>query len=240
MKNVTRAVIASAVILSVGVAVLPSITLAASGNRPSSSMRHERPDRDRAGGMMGDITAINANSDGTGTITVTTVKPMPGRPGHDFRDDGRADRALPVPGSSVTITYNADTVFMIKGDEGSVANLAVGDRIRFNGAQKDGEILPVRRITTDLQPMRAHRGIMGTVTAVDTGANTLTILSTAHKNHDARTITVQYSESTTFGDDGDAATESDVHVGDSVHVVGKITTSGNSVAITDVRHIEMK
>ena len=243
MKNLIRTAVASAVALSVGVAVLPSATYAASSSDVSAAGRMN-PDHRRGPGVVGEVTAVTQNGDGTGTITLTIAKPPVERPNvvrHLAQND---ESNIPVAGSSIVIAYTSETKFSINGEESSAASLAVGTTVRVVAGRAGDELLPAKIVTTDVRKsadMKKHRGFSGIVSAIDATANTMTVQFPGRNDErPAVTVTVVYSDSTKFVKDGETSSESAVTVGANVQFNGTLSTDSGSVKVSDVTRINLK
>ncbi|MEK9155433.1 MAG: hypothetical protein AAB839_02175 [Patescibacteria group bacterium] len=242
MKNLTRAALASAVALSVGVAVLPATTFAASSSDVSAAGR-SNPDHRRGPGVVGEVTAVTQNGDGTGTITLTIAKPPVERPNvvrHLAQND---DSNIPDAGSSIVIAYTSETKFSINGEESSAANLAVGTTVRVVAGRAGDELLPAKIVTTDVRKpadMKKHRGFMGIVSAIDATANTMTVQFAGRNERPATTVTVVYSDSTKFVKSGETSNEAAVTVGATVQFNGTLSADSGTVKVSDVTRINLK
>lgn len=146
---------------------------------------------------------------------------------------------LPKPGETITINVTGDTKYMIDGEESTAAGLTSGTTVRVLGGGKDSDDRTAKLVTTDLtSPMR---GFVGTVSAIDTAANTMTVSFPATDKHAAATITVQYSDTTKFVEKGATdVTESSVVAGDKVHFDGTFSANDGSPTVTNVRTIGIK
>lgn len=146
---------------------------------------------------------------------------------------------MPKPGEVITINVTGDTKYMINGQESTAAGLTSGATVRVLGGGKDSDDRTAKLITTDLKP--PMRGFVGTVSAIDTGANTMTVSFPATDKHAAATVTVQYSDSTKFvKKNASNITEASVSTGDKVRFDGKLSTSNGTSTVTDVHTIGIK
>ena len=245
---IRTALLGSASALAVGAAVLPATSFAAESGS-SQAAHHDGMQRPPRGprGVVGTVSNVSVNTDGVGTLQLTIVAPpkpanMPvadaSHP-HPIAMFERNHPDMPKPGETITINVTGDTKYMVNGQESSAAGLANGATVRVLGGGKDSDDHTAKLITTDLMP--PMRGFKGTVSAIDTSANTMTVSFPATDKHAAATVTVQYSDSTKFVEKDVAnVTESSVAVGDKVRFDGKISTGNGTATVTDVHIIGIK
>lgn len=246
---IRTALLGSASALAVGAAVLPATTFAAESGS-SQTAHHDGMQRPPRGprGVVGTVSNVSVNADGVGTLQLTIVAP-PKPENMPAADDSSHHRPLamflhnhpdlPKPGETITINLTSDTKYMIDGQESTAAGLTSGTTVRVLGGGKDSDDRTAKLITTTLMP--PMRGFMGTVSAIDTGANTMTVSFPATDKHAAATVTVQYSDSTKFVEkDVTNVTESSVTVGDKVRFDGKLSTGNGTSTVTDVHMIGIK
>lgn len=245
---IRTALLGSASALAVGAAVLPATSFAAESGS-SQAAHHDGMQRPARGprGVVGTVSNVSVNSAGVGTLQLTVVAPpkptnMPAAEASHSHSRGMMNQGhqnMPKPGETITINVTSDTKYMVNGQESSAAGLTNGATVRVLGGGKDSDDRTAKLITTDLMP--PMRGLGGTVSAIDTGTNTMTVSFPATDKHAAATVTVKYSDSTKFVEKDVAnVTESSVAVGDKVHFDGKISTSNGTSTVTDVHLIGIK
>lgn len=245
---IRTALLGSASALAVGAAVLPATTFAAESGS-SQTAHHDGMQRPPRGprGVVGTVSNVSVNADGVGTLQLTIVAPP--KPENASTTDARHPHAMgmmeqtranmPKPGETITINVTSDTKYMVNGQESTAAGLTSGTTVRVLGGGKDSDDRTAKLITTTLMP--PMRGFMGTVSAIDTGANTMTVSFPATDKHAAATVTVQYSDSTKFVEkDVTNVTESSVAVGDKVRFDGKLSAGNGTATVTDVHMIGIK
>lgn len=242
---IRTALLGSASALAVGAAVLPATTFAAESGS-SHSAHHEGTQRPPRGphGVVGTVSNVSVNADGVGTFQLTIVAPpkpenLPAAGTNRPRPMGMMEQAranMPKPGETITINVTSDTKFMINGQESTAAGLSDGTTVRVLGGGKDSGDRTAKLVTTSVIP--PTRGFVGTVSAIDTGANTMTVSFPATDKHAAATVTVQYSDTTKFVENGATnVTESSVSTGDKVRFDGTLSKDSGSPTVTNVRMI---
>lgn len=234
---IRTALLGSASALAVGAAVLPATTFAAESGS-SRHAHHEGTQRPPRGprGVVGTVSNVSVNADGVGTLQLTVSVPPNPEAGRAFE---RNHPHMPEPGDVLTIKVTGDTKYMINGQESTASSLTSGATVRLLGGGKNSDDYTAKLITTDLIP--PTRGFKGTVSAIDTSANTMTVSFPATDKHDAASVTVQYSDSTKFLQKDTAnATESSVAVGDKVRFDGTLSTDSGTLKVTDVHVIGIK
>lgn len=238
MKLLSRAVLGSILALSVGVAVVPLSTFAATSSVENPSGRRMHHDHHRMG-AIGDVVAITPKSDGMGTISLKIAQPPTDHPAK-FRAVAQVrPNDLPVPGSVVEIPYDQNTKFVIDGKESSVSNVSIGTRVRIVAGKHGDETYPAKLVTTKL-PSPKKFDFMGTVSTVNTSANTMMVSFRGRGDKEAVTVNVVYSDSTSFAKNHDAATESSLIVGAKVHFDGKLLKDDETISVTDVTKIDVE
>lgn len=245
---IRTALLGSASALAVGAAVLPATTFAAESgtSHPAHHDGTQRPPRGPRG-VVGTVSNVSVDSTGVGTVQLTIVAPpkpenMPAADANHPRPLAMLQHNhpdLPKPGETITINVTADTKYMVNGQESTAAGLTSGTTVRVLGGGKDSDDKTAKLITTDLMP--PMRGFMGTVSAIDTSANTMTVSFPATDKHAAATVTVQYADNTKFVEkDVVNVTESSVTIGDKVRFDGKFSDANGTPTVTDVHMIGIK
>jgi len=165
-------------------------------------------DRVRFEGTITDIAPMATPE--TGTITVQAVS------------------VTPVITPPWTVHINADTRIHIGGEEGTFADLAIGQQVKVEGTlQEDGSVL-AHKIHVR-QNDDALVGFRGTI--IDKPEITVTPLPTLTVQMGSRTITVVTDENTVITDaDGNIITFDDLEVGQEIKGKGVLQENGSILA----------
>jgi hypothetical protein len=141
----------------------------------------------------------------------------------------RTMAVAPLHGKPVTLKVPKSTVITRKGKSGSFAKLCVGDKVNLNYNTSNKQVSKV-----DDNPDQYD--IHGTVEAVDTTANTITIAS----EEGGDSVTLNVDASTVIERNGATATLADLLVGDKVEAKYNSATMLASLIKTEVEDGEFK
>jgi len=150
--------------------------------------------------VEGTVSAIDC---GAGTMTVTT-------------DSG-----------DVGVTFDTNTVFFTKGHTASTCDqIQTGDTVEVCGTQGDTSVLAAKvKFEAPEAPETCEDEVSGAVSAIDCGANTMTVTT------DSGDVNVTLADTTTyFGPHHADATCDDIAVGDAVEVEGTLQDDGSIAA----------
>ncbi len=195
-----RSILSVAVVALIAAVVMPALSVSASDGGTGFGEDRERP-RHRPG------VPVEVVSVGEDVIEVTLAA-VPGK---------IADEHDIQAGAEITVNVSEETVYKLDGGEGSLTDLEAGEKIYVIG-RIDFETLSVdARLITDKQkkPFR-----VGEVVEVDTDANT--ILVTGPNLEEGEYILITYDDETQVNQDGEAADEGAISVGDKIHVRGEV------------------
>lgn len=176
-----------------------------------------------------ELNSIVMNDDGSGTMTVTI-----GENPHLLPGD--VNNLFGVEGDVKTVTFSPNT-HSVRRFNGSTdpSEFVVGDKLLIVGrANDDGTISAW--IIRDNEIWRLGVAThMGDITSINTATNTLVVHETSIRGED-KDITMTYVDDAKIVIDGEAATENDLQVGDTVRVRGT-AHHGETVELSNVTAI---
>jgi len=185
----------------------------------------------RTRGFAAELTDIDDNGDGTGSLTVTLLK-------NEHLRTGDVNNLIGVEGDEITVTYDTNTRIVRRfNGETTVDEFVEGDLLFVVGRYNDDGTVSAR-LVKDNNIWRlgvARRG--GEVTDIDTSSNTITVdpVEGDETTAEVSEIVVSYSDDTEFHKDGEVVTEDDIAEGDVIHVRGTMHLSeGGTLTIDSV------
>lgn len=142
-------------------------------------------------------------------------------------DCGANTMTVTTDSGDVSVTFDSNTVFFTKGHTASTcAQIALGDAVEVCGTQGDTSVLAAKvNFEAPEAPETCGDEVSGTVSAIDCGANTMTVTTDSGDVSVALTDTTAY-----FGPHHAAASCADVAVGDAVEIEGTLQDDGSIVA----------
>jgi hypothetical protein len=218
VANQKTATLARIGLLGIGAAALIAVAMLAVGS--SFAPTRTLAGSDSTDGTTGMVDGLSGFGGGPG---------FGGRGGHGFMFGGITVTAISGNDISLetgdgwtrTITVDAETEFSKSGDEISLADLAVGDRIAFGQTLEDDGSWTIDAIAVILP----HVG--GEVTAID--GSTITV-----EGRDGTVSTITVDGDTSYQVNGDDATKADVEVGMVLIAEGTEDADG-SITATEVK-----
>ncbi len=188
----------------------------------------------RTRGFGAELTDLDDNGDGTGSLSVTLTENP-----HLRADD--VNNLVGEAGDELVITYDEHTNFVRKfNGEATVDEFVPGDALFIVGRVNDDGTIEARLVKDTSMWRRNVAQRAGEISSIDTSANTLTLepLGNSPKFEGGVDITVTYSDSTEFVERGEeSVTEDDLEVGDVVRVFGTARLGESGLEISDVSKI---
>ena len=174
---------------------------------------------------------VDDNGDGTGTLTVTLAA-------NPHLRSGDVNNLIGDEGDELTVTYDENTRFVRRfNGEATVDEFVEGDLLFVVGRVNDDGTISARLVKDSNIWMRGVARHAGEVTAIDTTNNEITVVPARSEDDSVTGIVVEYDDDTAFKKDGETVTESDVEVGDIIHVRGTAHASGGTLTIVDVETV---
>mgnify|MGYP001605375546 FL=1 len=207
----------------------------------------------RTRAFYAELNDIQVNEDGSGIMTVTLVA-------NPHLREGDVNNLIGTEGEERTVIFSADETTFVRKFNGETTpdEFSAGDSLMIVGRVNDDNTISARLVKdADIWRTNASQRF-GEVTAIDTSTNTITLsgrsghggntLETTaflglrdRSGDEGQTVTVTYSDSTTFTKDGETVSETTVVVGDRIRVRGTATiSSSGTLSITSVDSIWIK
>ncbi len=186
----------------------------------------------RTRGFAAELTDIDDNGDGTGTLTLTLLA-------NAHLRAGDVNNLIGVEGDEVTVTYDSTTKFVRRYNGlTTVGEFVEGDVLFVVGRYNDDDTISARLVKdTNIWRLGVARHT-GIITSIDTSTNTIVVNPVEGEGQaDITSLTITYSDTTVFHKDDAEITESDLAVGDEIHVRGTARLDNGVISIGNVTDI---